>query len=141
MLAAIGPVMQENSVRQGGRVSAKTQLQWDNVNNQGLYRALNDACCVMTGQTSRFSSIQEGCIVQISSPEFAAVTVTALDGKSLDQSGRILITACGRCENTGMQFSEDRRTVGRNWGDAPVQIEAVEGRIVLPESRRREIKR
>jgi hypothetical protein len=134
MLAAIGPVMQENSVRQGGRVSAKTQLQWDNVNNQGLYRALNDACCVMTGQTSRFSSIQEGCILQISSPEFAAVTVTALDGKPLDQSGRILITACGRCENTGMQFSEDRRTVGRNWGDAPVQIEAVEGRIVLPES-------
>ena len=31
-----------------------------------------------------------------------------------------------------MQFSEDRRTVGRNWGQAPVEIEPVEGTITLP---------
>jgi hypothetical protein len=32
-----------------------------------------------------------------------------------------------------MKFSEDRRTVGRDWGGPPVQIEAVEGTVVLPE--------
>ena len=32
-----------------------------------------------------------------------------------------------------MQFSADRRTVARNWGQAPVQIETVEGQLVLPE--------
>ncbi|HQI27481.1 MAG TPA: hypothetical protein PLT20_05290, partial [Sedimentisphaerales bacterium] len=38
-------------------------------------------------------------------------------------------------ENVGMQFSADRRTVGRNWGTAPVQIEAVRGTVVLPEGK------
>jgi len=52
-------------------------------------------------------------------------TMTAMDSRPLALSERILITFCGRCENTGMQFSKDRRTVGRNWGIAPVRIEAL----------------
>jgi hypothetical protein len=32
-----------------------------------------------------------------------------------------------------MAFTPDRRTVGRNWGKAPVRIEAVTGSVVLPE--------
>ena len=50
-------------------------------------------------------------------------TMTALDARPLAKSRRILITLCGRCENTGMVFSKDRRTVGRKWGRAPVRIE------------------
>jgi hypothetical protein len=57
---------------------------------------------------------------------FASITWTPLDGKPLRDSRAILVTACGRCENTGMQFSADRRTVGRIWGKAPVCIEPVE---------------
>jgi hypothetical protein len=34
-----------------------------------------------------------------------------------------------------MQFAPDRRTVGRNWGQAPVRIETVRGRLALPEGR------
>ena len=34
-----------------------------------------------------------------------------------------------------MQFSADRRTVGRNWGEPPVLIEPVEGSVVLPPGR------
>jgi len=55
-----------------------------------------------------------------------AVTLCALDGKGLPESKRLLLTICGRCENTGMVFSKDRRTVGRNWGKAPTRIEAIE---------------
>ena len=50
-------------------------------------------------------------------------TITALDSLPLHQSNRVLITLGGRCENTAMQFSKDRHTVGRNWGKAPVRIE------------------
>jgi len=64
-----------------------------------------------------------------------ALTVTALDEVPLNQSRRILVTVCGRCENAGMKFSADRQTVGRNWGGPPVQIEAVEGTLMLPEGR------
>ena len=34
-----------------------------------------------------------------------------------------------------MQFSEDRRTVGRNWGHGPVRIETVQGDLRLPEGK------
>jgi len=59
-------------------------------------------------------------------------TMTALDGLPLAQSNSILITLCGRCENTDMQFSRDRRTVGRNWGKAPVCIEPLKFKLPLP---------
>ncbi len=61
-----------------------------------------------------------------------AQTMTALDSLPLARSNKILITLCGRCENTDMQFSKDRRTVGRNWGKAPVRIEAPTLKIPLP---------
>ena len=51
-----------------------------------------------------------------------AQTVTALDGLPLARTNQILVTLCGRVENTNMKFSKDRRTVGRDWGKAPVRI-------------------
>jgi hypothetical protein len=36
-----------------------------------------------------------------------------------------------------MKFSEDRRTVGREWGGPPVRIEAVEGTVTVPTGIRR----
>jgi hypothetical protein len=68
------------------------------------------------------------------SPAFAAMTMTPLDARPLDKSGKILITACGRCENTGMKFSADRRTVGTEWGKEPVMIQAMENTFTLPKS-------
>ena len=64
-------------------------------------------------------------------PELPVVTLTSLDAKPFAETNVILLAACGRSENTGMKFSADRRTVGRNWGGPPVQIETVEGTLVL----------
>ena len=64
--------------------------------------------------------------------KFSAVTITPLDGKNLEESSRILITACGRCENVDMGFNADRTSVGGNWGKGPVRIEAVTAQITLP---------
>jgi len=95
---------------------------------QGIYQAIGLAQ-VYSGHAQRFEGATDGRI-RIASPDFVALTMTPLGtGKG------ILITACGRCENAGMQFSPDRRTVGRNWGRAPVQIEAVRGSLVVPEGK------
>jgi len=80
------------------------------------------------GVPSRLSSVQ----VVARTKQRHAQTMTALDGLPLTQSNKILITLCGRCENTDMRFSKDRRTVGRNWGKAPVRIEAVKHMIQQP---------
>jgi hypothetical protein len=71
----------------------------------------------------------------IASPQFASVSITALDRLPFEESQQILVTACGRCENTNMIFSTDRRTVGTNWGNAPVLIDAVTGTLELPAGR------
>jgi hypothetical protein len=102
-----------------------TELIWSVEDGRGLYIAQGGAG-VLAGDTAGF----ERC--QIDDPAYAVITATPLDGVSWLRSRKILITACGRCENAGMKFSEDRRTVGRNWGGAPVQIEAVKGTVEIP---------
>jgi hypothetical protein len=110
--------------------SSHPKLGWSVENGKGIYTGRGQRASVYTGHAARFAESTNGKI-SIVGPDFVAVTVTALDKEPLDQSEKILITACGRCENTGMKFSEDRRTVGRNWGGPPVQIEAVEGTLTL----------
>ena len=109
-------------------------LDWFVERDLGFYAAWGSSAWAFAGHANRFEKATKGRIC-IAGPRFAAITVTSLDGvpsNSLDKSDKILITACGRCENTGMKFSDDRQTVGRNWGESPVQIETVTGNVVLP---------
>jgi hypothetical protein len=119
-------------------LSPPSRLQWSvDTSGRGLYQASGPLgtpggapagqAQVYTGHAPRFAEATEGKI-RITSPSFVALTMTPLGtGQTL------LITACGRCENAGMQFPPDRRTVGRNWGQAPVQIETVRGQVVVPD--------
>lgn len=62
-------------------------------------------------------------------PPFAAVTLTALDGRPVERSGRLLLTAMGRAENVGMGWNAERDSVSDQWGTGPVHIETVPLRI------------
>ena len=118
----------------GGRAAVQPagKLSWSVEDGKGLYIARGPCAWAVTGHAERFEKATTGEI-SIASPDFAALTVTALDKAVLKQSHKILITVCGRCENTGMKFSEDRQTVGRNWGGPPVRIETVTGMVRMPE--------
>lgn len=108
-------------------MDSQLRLHWSvEAGTQGFYQVSSRDGQVYTGHARRFEDVTEGK-VRIAAPDFVALTVTPLDGGK-----KFLVTACGRCENTGMQFSPDRRTVGRNWGRAPVQIEAVRGSVSVP---------
>ncbi|MFO8013394.1 MAG: carbohydrate binding domain-containing protein [Phycisphaerae bacterium] len=102
-------------------------LSWTVEDGDGTYAVEAHGARVLIGHRgSRAAGID------LRAPEFAAVTVTALDGRPLAESRSVLVAACGRAENTGMVFSKNRRTVGRNWGEPPVRIEPVEGTVELP---------
>jgi hypothetical protein len=107
------------------------RLNWFAERGSGFYAVWGSSAWAFAGHGGRFEESTDGRI-SITSPKFVAMTVTALDNAALDQSRKILITACGRCENTGMKFSDDRQTVGRNWGESPVRIETVTGTVALP---------
>jgi len=109
-------------------------LDWFVEYGRGFYAAWGSSAWAFAGYANRYDASTQGRII-VASPRYVAMTVTALDGAIMNESRKILVTACGRCENTGMIFSDDRRSVGRNWGEAPVQIEAVEAIMILPEGR------
>jgi len=138
----------------GGDSSLPTRLDWSVENGKGIYIARGQCASVYTGHAERFEEFSTGppllsAPAPASSdasrgsgpaykgvgPELVSITATALDETQVDRSQKILVTACGRCENTGMGFSRDRRTVGTNWGSSPVRIQAVEGTLVLPAGR------
>ena len=63
-------------------------------------------------------------------PAFCAITLGALDSRSISQSGRLLLTATARMANTGMVWNGPRNSL-ETWGGAPTRIEPVAGRIHL----------
>jgi hypothetical protein len=62
--------------------------------------------------------------------EFAAVVLVSLDGRPIARSGRLLLTATARVENSGMKWETDGRTIAE-FGRPPMLIEPVAGKIVL----------
>lgn len=66
---------------------------------------------------------------------WSAITLTAIDGAGFADPGRILLTATGYVENTGMaweRLEDDRVTVRNRWGEAPSLVEGIAARIELP---------
>lgn len=63
--------------------------------------------------------------------DFAAVSLVAMDGKPVERSDRLLLTAIANVENTEMGWDEKRTTLGKNWGKEPTLAEGVEGVISL----------
>jgi hypothetical protein len=64
---------------------------------------------------------------------WSAVTLTLVHGERFSGPGRVLVTATGLAENTGMKWkSTARESVGRNWGQAPSRVEGVPVRVTLP---------
>lgn len=64
---------------------------------------------------------------------WAAITLTAMQGESITAGGaRVLVTATGNIENTGMKWKDESKTsVGRDWGQAPVLVEGIPATITL----------
>lgn len=106
------------------------ELTWFVEEGKGLYAAAGKGAAVVVGH-ARYFDLGTGGRIRLAGPEFVSLTITSLDDRPLQESDKILITACGRCENTGMVFSKERRTVGRQWGRAPVLIEPVTGTVIL----------
>ena len=62
---------------------------------------------------------------------FASVALLSVDGKPLPESRRMLLTAAGNVENTGMAWNPEHTTVGRSWGRAPTLCEGIGASISL----------
>lgn len=103
----------------------RSVLQWSRTNG---YCALGRGALAWVGRPG----VGAPGPVTLRSPSFASIMVTAMDGEPFSRTRRILVSACGRCENTGMAFSRDSRTVGIEWGHAPARVEPVDALVRMP---------
>jgi hypothetical protein len=62
---------------------------------------------------------------------WATITLTALDGKPVEQSRRMLLVAAGRVENTGWKWNAGKTTVGGEWGTSPTVAEGIPARLIF----------
>jgi hypothetical protein len=95
---------------------------------RGMFTATSRGAFVWIGH----SSVPENSPVILKSPDFAAITLVAMDGQPFASSKRLLLTACGKCENTGMKFVPDRHMTVNGFGTGPALIEPVEAAIHIP---------
>jgi hypothetical protein len=58
---------------------------------------------------------------------WAALSLSSLDGNAVPASKSLLLTAVGRAENIGMGWNADRSSVGTNWGSGPTHVEGICG--------------
>ncbi|MBM3473854.1 MAG: hypothetical protein FJX75_11345 [Armatimonadetes bacterium] len=86
----------------------------------------------VTGATHKLGDVT--IAVGATRQNWAAVTVTAMDGKDFGSPGRLLVTATGYFENPGWGWETqgDRVTVRSKWGDEPSMAEGIPATITLP---------
>ena len=82
-----------------------------------------------TGKTTRLDGAEFE--VKSNPRNFAVLTLNAADGRPLEKSARVLLTAVGNVENTGMGWNADHTSVGTKWGSAPTICEGIAGRVAL----------
>ncbi|MBN2307349.1 MAG: carbohydrate binding domain-containing protein [Candidatus Hydrogenedentes bacterium] len=119
----------------GARKSESGEIVWDSTDPaQAAYTvnapAVRAAVGFIGGRAIRLGDVT----IQVTGTEggWAAVAVGALDGKPIAESGRILVVAAGRVENTGMGWNEARTSVLNRWGQAPAVAEGITATIRLP---------
>jgi hypothetical protein len=99
----------------------------------GLYTVDAPAAKAVVGRCTGKTTRLEGAEFEVkANPRgFAVLTLNAADGQPLARSARLLLTAAGNVENTGMGWNADHTSVGTQWGRAPTVCEGIAGNVVL----------
>ena len=105
-------------------------LRWD---DKTPFRLDVPAAKVLVGRCTGARHDFDGASFDVAANDsgFAAFALTAMDGKPLAESRRMLLAIAGNVENTGMGWNERRTSVGTNWGTAPTVCEGIEARVTV----------
>lgn len=122
------------SVPEGPWVSETGEIEWDNRDSvKAVYRINAPAARAAVGYIGG-RNIDLGTVsIQMDTTKYnwAAITLTALDGKPVEQSSKVLLVAAGRVENTDWKWDEKFTTLGGDWGKAPTRAEGIPAKLVF----------
>ncbi|HNR40666.1 MAG TPA: hypothetical protein PKL65_00410 [Bacteroidales bacterium] len=134
-MEASNPGLSESVSEPAGPWESDTgEIIWDNNDSSNaVFKVKTPSARVAAGYIGG-KAVELGSItVEMDATPFnwATVTITSLDGKPLEVSSRILLSAAGRAENTDMKWNEGKTTVGSGWGEAPTKVEGIPARLVF----------
>ena len=118
----------------GEWISETSEIIWDNTDStRAVFRidapAAKGAIGYIGGRRIELGNLT---IEMDSIPgNWAAITLTSLDGKPIEESSKILIVAAGKAENTGWQWNENKTSLGGNWGNAPTRVEGIPAKLTF----------
>lgn len=121
----------------GGKLAATvtpeavSPVAWDAT--AGLYTVNAPSAKAVVGRCPGKSIKLDGAEfdVQANPRNFAVLTLNAADGKPVARSARLLLTAVGNVENTGMGWNANQTSVGTKWGQAPTLCEGIAAKVTL----------
>jgi hypothetical protein len=115
-------------------LSETGEIEWDNADSANAVIKINAPSAKAAIGYIGGKSIDLGNVtvaMDTTAYNWATITVTSLDGKTIDESSRILLVAAGRMENTDGQWNDTRTSLGRNWGNAPTRAEGIPARLIF----------
>jgi hypothetical protein len=101
----------------------------------GVFTVVSPCIRVATGFLGQVGAVELGDVTVECSTPFASVSVAALDGQTVAESQRLLLTAVARAENTGQAYLDDHSSIPER-GRAPVLAEPVDAVVSVPSSGR-----
>jgi hypothetical protein len=110
------------------------QLTWDTSAHRLLISTPRSVGVI--GSLKNGEKIALGNVEIIPGPtqlNWATINATVMDGGDFEHAHKILLTATGTAENTGMKWKDAGHTsVGADWGTAPSVVEGINAKITLP---------
>lgn len=117
-------------------MSDTSELVWDTENRVVLANTPRSKMVVgaLHGQTISLGDVR---ISPGKGQAWACIQLTVMAGDDFQGARRILVTATGVAENSGLKWRDAAKTsVGKDWGTAPSLVEGIEATIELPNSGR-----
>ena len=117
---------------EGPWVSETGEIIWDNRDSVNAVYSINAPAAKAAVGYIGGKNISLGSVtIAMDTTEYnwAAITLTSLDGKPVEESEKVLLIAAGRAENTEMGWDEKHTTVGNKWGNSPSRTEGIPAQI------------
>jgi hypothetical protein len=115
-------------------VSETGELEWDNRDSVNAVFKINAPAARAAIGYIGGKNIDLGTVsIQMDTTKYnwATITLTALDGKPIEESSRVLLVAAGRVENTDWKWDEKFTTLGGDWGKAPTRAEGIPAKLIF----------
>jgi hypothetical protein len=133
-IATASGLLEKVSVPDGPWVSETGEIEWDTRDSVNAVFKINAPAARAAIGYIGGKDIELGTVsVQMDTTKYnwAAITLTALDGKPVEESSRVLLVAAGRVENTDWKWDEKFTTLGGDWGKAPTCAEGIPAKLIF----------